>query len=154
MIKEVKDLLKDRDYQKGLTAVQSLNLQESVGSYAEDHYYAIRGRQLTLWKSATRTKHGVNVFKEGSMIVDASASERHAAVDRLNSDFNRVDFDYPIQRVHYIELYEENLRPCLIVVTTENIQLMQFKKLEQVGNRLDISMIGDPSRSQNATILR
>lgn len=88
------------------------------------------------------------------MIVDASASERHAAVDRLNSDFNQVGFDYPIQRVHYIELYEENLRPCLIVVTTENIQLMQFKKLEQVGNRLDISMIGDPSRSQNATILR
>jgi hypothetical protein len=96
----------------------------------------------------------VNVFKEGSMIVDSSASERQRAVDHLNSHFNQVGFEYPIQRVHYIELYEENLQPCLIVVTTENIQLMRFKKLDQVGNRLDISMVGDPSRSQNAAMLR
>ena len=31
---------------------------------------------------------------------------------------------------------------------------MKFKKLDQVGNRLDISMVGDPARSQNVTLLR
>lgn len=41
LIKEVKDLFKDRDYLKGLSTVQSMNLRDSIGSYVEDHYYAI-----------------------------------------------------------------------------------------------------------------
>ena len=76
LIKEVQDRLRDPEHVNGLTPVQLLNLRECVGSYAEDHHYIALGRTLTLWKSATRTQHGVNVFKEGAAIPAASASER------------------------------------------------------------------------------
>lgn len=67
-----------------LSPVQQQNMRESVGSFAHDHYYAFLGKQLNLWKSATKTKHGVNVFKEGNMIVSSAPSERQRAVNHLN----------------------------------------------------------------------
>lgn len=115
-----------------------------------DHYFAFQGKHLTLWKSATITKYGVNVFKEGSLIAGSAPSERERAVNHLNQDFNQTSFRFPIQRVQYIELPQNNvLQPFLIVVTSENIQLMKFKKLEAQGNRIDMSMAANHASQKN-----
>jgi len=53
-----------------------MNLSKSVGTYVDDHNYVIFENTLTLWKSATRTMHGVNVFKEGAMFYSSSISDR------------------------------------------------------------------------------
>lgn len=83
-IKEAQALLHDADYVSRLTPVQRLNLKECVGSYVEDHHYIVLGRTLTLWKSATTTEHGVNVFGAGARLADASVRERRQRVREWN----------------------------------------------------------------------
>lgn len=138
-IKEVTDQLKDPEHVNRLTPVQHLNLREGIGSYGEDHHFVAFGNTLTLWKSATKTHHGVNIFTEGAAIPASSVSEKLRAVQNLNNQFTQKEFANPIQRVQYIEHYEQGFRPCMIVATDEEIHLMRFKKLDNQSNRVDLS---------------